>query len=92
MTFTSRWFLLHYSLVGKMSMVKAVTQRFCFLFRHYMIILKHNFLGLQYYIISQTLITRRAMHLRFVKLETLFNNAFKETVLCKVELFGHLMK
>ena len=42
-----------------------------------MIILKRNcFLGLQYYTISQTLITRRATHLRFVKLETLLNDAF----------------
>ena len=57
---------------GKTSHSKIFT--FC---RHFMIILKRNFLGLQYYIISQTLIRLCAMHLRFVKLETLLNNAFK---------------
>ena len=58
-------FLLHYSLLGKMSMVKPVTQRFLLFLRHFITILKRIFFRVQYYTVPQTLITGRAMHLRF---------------------------
>ena len=51
------------------------------------IILKCNFVGLQYYTISQTLITCRSMHLRFVKLES--GNIVKQFTIYKQDICTH---
>ena len=45
---------------------------------HLMVLLKCNFSGLRFYTLLKTLIACRAMQLRFIKVETLFKNAFKD--------------
>ena len=48
------------------------------LLKHLMMLLKYNFSGLHFYTLPKTLIACRAMQLRFFKVKTLLNNAFKD--------------
>ena len=60
-----------------MSMVNLVTDYLLLFWSTYiMMLLKYNFSGVHFYTLSETLIACRAMQLRFLKVETLLNNAF----------------
>ena len=41
-----------------------------------LVLLMHNLSGFHIYALSKTMIARRAMQLRFLKVKTLLNNAF----------------
>ena len=74
--------------IGETSMVKPITQRFLLIYRHFLIILNRNFCRASIYnTISQTLITRRAVHLRFNIVEqSLFSDKAKIDLLRMVNL------
>ena len=55
----------HYSLFGENEYGKTGHSKIFTFLRHFLIILKRFFSGLQYYTTSQTLMARRAVYLRF---------------------------
>ena len=77
----------HHNFINRQAyyMVYSITQQYdkfghlsiFTLLKHLMMLLKCNFSGLHFYTLLKTLIACRAMQLRYIKVETLLNNAFK---------------
>ena len=63
--------------MGKLSMVNLVTCLFSLFWSTFWCFWSTIFTGLNFYTLPKTLIACRAMQLRFFKVKTLLNNAFK---------------